>query len=215
MKNGFILFILLTLLTAGVSYSSAAFAQSLFQDELETVDEDAPSRANQFFKDCVAKPVFNVSEETTFENCACASAQVEIWEQQQNTSQNKVGDFLAPAPETAELTEDILKFKIYAPCLYIPAREMLNEECTADRYNQYSSQGDPKKLTYLCSCISDGLAKYYEIAAQAHLELRASEGYTIYDPYEDVKLSAEYVSHLREVRSSCYATYYDALQKNK
>ena len=214
MKNIFLI-TLLTLFSVCALHTPPVMAQTLLGDDMETVDDEDISRANRFFRECVAKPLFNVSEETTYENCACASAQVEIWEANNKTTTNKVGDFLTPAPEATEMTEDVLKFEIYAPCLHIPAREMLYDECAADRYNKYASQGDPKKLNFLCTCISNGIADYYEIAAQAHLQLRHSEGNEIYDPYEDVKITSEYVQHQRTVRSRCFGSYYEALQNAK
>ena len=214
MKN-ILLITLITVMSVCALHAQPATAQSLFGDDMETADDENISRANRFFNECVERPLFNVSEETTYENCACASAQVDIWEKNQAVERNKVGDFLTPAPEAAELTEDILKFEIYAPCLHIPARELLYDECATDRYNKYASQGDPKKLNFICTCVANGIADYYELAAQAHLQLRHSEGNEISDPYEDVKISSEYIQHQRTVKNRCFASYYDALQKAK
>lgn len=193
---------------------SVVHAQSsLFGNDGGVVEDDI-SRANKFFNECVEKPVFNVSDKTNLETCACASAQVEMWEREK-AKDNVSRDFLTPAQARAELTEEVLMLDIYAPCLHIPAREILYGDCAVDTTNVYSAQGDPNRLAYLCNCMANGFTSYIEYAAEPFLKMKHAQGVIIYDPIKTVTYSSEYQLHKRDVQQQCYDDYYKILEKTK
>lgn len=160
----------------------------------------AESYAEDFFRDCYDKPIIRSSDETTMAFCACSSAQLQSWMQEQK-SDRKLN--LLNSSATAELTDDVLLTEIYAPCLYVPRYEEMYDKCMVSPKAQYfmNKPGIPEKM---CDCTAKGDADYFEHLAAPYLQKEIAQGKEIVDPIEQITQDIAYYDAMYTLERQCF-----------
>lgn len=172
----------------------------------QTSDEQPPpmnSQAEEFFNECVKRPIVSISEETDMAFCACTAVNLHQWSEDpaRKTEPDYLGRF-----RTKTLDKNVLISQIYGPCLYIPIYDMSYDECLKDKESKFMfSRGD--LLDGACHCIAQGDSDYFRQFAKPFLELRISEGANIDDPIKEVKRDMNFYDAHYHLETDCYEEY--------
>lgn len=201
------LHVIVLLLCVGLFIQSNAYAQ---ENAAPTKADRNTEKAEQFFQECLQKPVIDLSDETDQAFCACAALNMKNW--LDIPVQDRRNAQIFESLEEKQLDADTLLVEIYGSCLHIPVYEMTYDDCLDSRSARYQIN-QPGFLDGLCQCIAVGQSDYFRAYAQPFLEMAMAEDRIIYDPVKAIKSDKNYYAAERITEKNCYFDYLDLQEK--
>jgi hypothetical protein len=162
----------------------------------------AKEPALSFYDRCIYYQDDAYSKETQQASCACLDAAAEQYRRDQvakNLNEN------AQAPSYEDIPKEDLYTRIYAPCLYITARDTAYDECYHyKKYYPYMTSN--KQFVGMCNCMADAAEQYFKNYGGARLEVIISERgiERIDNPQQAILDDYDYISQINEDKKRCF-----------
>ncbi len=162
--------------------------------------ERAEAQTQQFYEQCIERPIIAMSDTSEQAFCACSAANLQKW-LLKPAKDSETSNFLgAPVKELDKLT---LFTQVYGSCLYIPAYEMTYRECVTNDRNAYFMKSS-QELEMLCQCLAAGDESYFMRFAQPYLEMRVNDGRDFDDPIHEITKSSDFNSAHFALETNCH-----------
>ncbi len=192
--------ILLLGMTATLTHAQDTLQLNLGEEEVPQTDYK--EEADNFFRECVKRPIMPTNEETDMAFCACAASHYHAWllnPKQTDTSKEFFETF-----DKIELDEQTLLTEVYGPCMYVSIYDDTYEQCYYNDEKPYFRKSPARRRNY-CHCEAQGESDYFKDFLVPFIEKQIQEGKKIVDPINDLRRDMHYYDNRRRVHAACYS----------